>query len=367
VDPEDRIDPQLFLQWQGSFPTRERPAAADGAEAVQLTGTNGRRHRYSVIPVENGALIRWLDPAGFELARSENILGEFPTRRTSNDYELRIDSKETAVHRTFSAASRNRDQLKASICSRKEKDYGAVTNSHPRRQPGRMFPHSRYDDPDGDGLSGLNATSCAIGLPASLYGGALRFVVLDDVTSSFDAGHQHHLVEVIRARCCGGRSAFEPVSAEMQPVWTCRKATAPVTLSSPPCLSRRDSGRVPCMARCSRCRHCARLRARTIPVLRSQSGPASHRARDGAAPMQRIRRSRVRTNLMLEPVSQETRPVFKHSFMQISATRARQIGRQNTPAQETAPAALQLTAYRDERPPRLRPRGQVRFPAPSGP
>jgi hypothetical protein len=31
------------------------------------------------------------------------------------------------------------------------------------------------------------------------------------------------------------------------------------------------------------------------------------------------------------------------------------------------PAALQLTAYRDERPPRLRPRGQVRFAAPFGP
>jgi hypothetical protein len=45
-------------------------------------------------------------------------------------------------------------------------------------------------------------------------------------------------------------------------------------------------------------------------------------------------------------------------------TRTRQIGRQTTPAQETAPAALQLTAYRDERPPRLRPRGQVRFAAP---
>jgi hypothetical protein len=48
-------------------------------------------------------------------------------------------------------------------------------------------------------------------------------------------------------------------------------------------------------------------------------------------------------------------------------TRARQIGRQTTPAQETAPAAFHLTAYRDERPPRLRPRGQVRFAAPFGP
>lgn len=35
---------------------------------------------------------------------------------------------------------------------------------------------------------------------ASLYGGAPRFVVLDDVTSSFDAGHQHHLIEVVRTQ-----------------------------------------------------------------------------------------------------------------------------------------------------------------------
>ncbi len=33
---------------------------------------------------------------------------------------------------------------------------------------------------------------------ASLYGGLPRFVVLDDVTSSFDAGHQNFLVELIR-------------------------------------------------------------------------------------------------------------------------------------------------------------------------
>lgn len=33
---------------------------------------------------------------------------------------------------------------------------------------------------------------------ASLYGGAPKFIVLDDVTSSFDAGHQYFLVELIR-------------------------------------------------------------------------------------------------------------------------------------------------------------------------
>jgi hypothetical protein len=35
---------------------------------------------------------------------------------------------------------------------------------------------------------------------ASLYGGAPRFVILDDVTSSFDAGHQFHLTELIRTQ-----------------------------------------------------------------------------------------------------------------------------------------------------------------------
>ncbi|MBR1130944.1 AAA family ATPase [Bradyrhizobium iriomotense] len=35
---------------------------------------------------------------------------------------------------------------------------------------------------------------------ATLYGGEPRFVVLDDVTSSFDAGHQFHLMELIRTQ-----------------------------------------------------------------------------------------------------------------------------------------------------------------------
>jgi hypothetical protein len=35
---------------------------------------------------------------------------------------------------------------------------------------------------------------------ATLYGGEPRFVILDDVTSSFDAGHQFHLMELIRTQ-----------------------------------------------------------------------------------------------------------------------------------------------------------------------
>ena len=45
-----------------------------------------------------------------------------------------------------------------------------------------------------------NAFAISIYLAAaSLYGGAAKFLLLDDVTSSFDGGHQFHLMEVIRA------------------------------------------------------------------------------------------------------------------------------------------------------------------------
>ena len=46
-----------------------------------------------------------------------------------------------------------------------------------------------------------NAFSISVYLAAaSLYGGAAKFLVLDDITSSFDAGHQYFLMEVIRTR-----------------------------------------------------------------------------------------------------------------------------------------------------------------------
>ena len=35
---------------------------------------------------------------------------------------------------------------------------------------------------------------------ASLYGGGARFLILDDVTSSFDSGHQFHLMNVIKTQ-----------------------------------------------------------------------------------------------------------------------------------------------------------------------
>jgi hypothetical protein len=46
-----------------------------------------------------------------------------------------------------------------------------------------------------------NAFAVSVFLAAAqLYGGEARFMLLDDVTSSFDAGHQFHLMEVIRTK-----------------------------------------------------------------------------------------------------------------------------------------------------------------------
>jgi len=46
-----------------------------------------------------------------------------------------------------------------------------------------------------------NALAASVFLAAAkLYGGSPKFLVLDDITSSFDAGHQYHLMEVIRTQ-----------------------------------------------------------------------------------------------------------------------------------------------------------------------
>ena len=56
-----------------------------------------------------------------------------------------------------------------------------------------------------------NAFSASVYLAAAtLYGGAPRFLFFDDVTSSFDAGHQFHLMEVIRTRFARPQVAAGP-------------------------------------------------------------------------------------------------------------------------------------------------------------
>jgi hypothetical protein len=70
---------------------------------VELTGTNGRRRRYNVIPAKRDERVHWIDPAGFELAQSDDIFDEFGPDAIRSDFELRTDSIEAHVHRVFAA------------------------------------------------------------------------------------------------------------------------------------------------------------------------------------------------------------------------------------------------------------------------
>jgi hypothetical protein len=97
---EDRIDPQLFLRWQTSLSRSERAAGAAPQLRAALTGTNGARGRYNVIPMARDDETAWLDPAGFELAvtRPRVRIGTTPSR---SDFQLVTAGGEPMVMRLF--------------------------------------------------------------------------------------------------------------------------------------------------------------------------------------------------------------------------------------------------------------------------
>lgn len=88
----DLIDPQHFLRWQLSLGRGVRDVFDDLPELVALTGTNGRHRRYNVIPAQRDGRVSWLDPAGFELAQSDDIFDEFGPGAIRSDYELRTEA-----------------------------------------------------------------------------------------------------------------------------------------------------------------------------------------------------------------------------------------------------------------------------------
>jgi len=100
VETDNLIDPQLFQQWRASLPKPKPTATAQVSFETDLTGTDGRRGRYAVIPVQAEGETRWLDPAGFELGVSP---GNGPNRRDlyQSDYELRTVGRLPSVVRTF--------------------------------------------------------------------------------------------------------------------------------------------------------------------------------------------------------------------------------------------------------------------------
>jgi hypothetical protein len=99
-DGEDLIDPQYFQKWQRSLPKAESVIVAQERFSAKLTGTTGLRQRYAVLPIQKDGEIQWIDPAGFELAVSDNERLEIvsPFR---NDFELRAIGEKVEVHQIF--------------------------------------------------------------------------------------------------------------------------------------------------------------------------------------------------------------------------------------------------------------------------
>ena len=101
VEPDDLIDPQLFLEWQQSLPHADRATAEADTLTAELTGTTGTRGMYRVIPVSSGRTINWIDAAGYVLARSRRDGTPFRGRLYRDDFELRTDVAEPFVTRVF--------------------------------------------------------------------------------------------------------------------------------------------------------------------------------------------------------------------------------------------------------------------------
>ncbi len=101
IDPEDLIDPQLFLTWQRSLPEPERAAAEGNRVSAVLSGTTGERGRYRVVPVVADQTIHWIDPAGYLLARSSADEAPFGRRLFFQDFELHTNEGEPFVERQF--------------------------------------------------------------------------------------------------------------------------------------------------------------------------------------------------------------------------------------------------------------------------
>jgi len=100
IESEDWIDPQYFLQWQQSLPLSMKESSQPQKLGAQLTGTDGHKGLYRVLPLPNREEIIWLDASGFELARSttrEDIAGI----SYRNDYELKVSRGMSYVRRVF--------------------------------------------------------------------------------------------------------------------------------------------------------------------------------------------------------------------------------------------------------------------------
>ncbi|MBC9784310.1 DEAD/DEAH box helicase [Heliobacterium chlorum] len=99
LDAESFINPQLFLEWRRSRPKRDSSRVDNISVKAKLTGTNGRRVRYNVIPIEVENTIQWIDASGYELARSQAQIDMMGTSDVPSDYVLQVKNGKATVRK----------------------------------------------------------------------------------------------------------------------------------------------------------------------------------------------------------------------------------------------------------------------------
>ena len=102
IEAEDWIDPRNFLKWQRSAGVRPEAQLGIRRIAAELTGTDGRRKRYSVLPVARHRVVHSIDAAGFQLATS-TATGEIDHRSHRDDFELMERDDGWQIRRAFHA------------------------------------------------------------------------------------------------------------------------------------------------------------------------------------------------------------------------------------------------------------------------
>ena len=102
-EADDWIDPRKFLAWELSLKVQRIKISRPRHFDAELTGTDGRRERYSVLPLLHSGKLHWMDPSGFELAISPApSSGHDLSHR--DDFELRMRNGIWKVSRVFRAA-----------------------------------------------------------------------------------------------------------------------------------------------------------------------------------------------------------------------------------------------------------------------
>ncbi|KQU78968.1 DNA helicase [Ensifer sp. Root31] len=85
---EELIDPRNFLEWLRSKKTAPSERTSTRSLQAGLSGTSGTRGKYSVIPIRVADGLRWIDPAGFELATTPDSPALIGSAIYGHDFDL---------------------------------------------------------------------------------------------------------------------------------------------------------------------------------------------------------------------------------------------------------------------------------------